>query len=505
MPDPSDPPGPDAEPGADVSRAVVVVNPNDDVAAVRRLRALAGPGRLVVHPSPGGRSIDLANDILTAAGKSPALLIQDNIGTAESWAAVTAWLHADGVRDVLVDRAHRLSTYCLRHLCDAVQPTGATLWLIWPQGPRIAKPSPLADILFSCGFASTFLAFEDFLTALPLPRPATETEPGPRAHAPRPAAHGPPLPLADFPLFLAVCRRHLAADTFAALRTLYDREYEATQRWLFGALARARSDADLVPVLTTHLRDHRLGPAPTPGEALIRLRAIQAALWQDGLGLRWQPDNLGPDPAARLRNALSPRVADKIRTAAPTWTAAAVALSLYLGCSPDGFGLITCGQIADDGASFHVPLPAPDAAHLPTPWGDPDRNPIRPLPSETPYVPREALRHLATDRPVHLPAHAQPLLAAHLAYRRSQGAGPDDPYFLHPRAPGRKNPARCLRDAILRTCQRIHLAPTWLHHPNCRRGEDIGASAPTPGWLAQRALDFAPLDAPDHPHGNPAP
>jgi hypothetical protein len=44
------------------------------------------------------------------------------LGTGQSWAALTAWLRADGVRDVLVDRAHRLSTYCLRHLCDAVQP-----------------------------------------------------------------------------------------------------------------------------------------------------------------------------------------------------------------------------------------------------------------------------------------------------------------------------------------------------------------------------------------------
>jgi hypothetical protein len=58
-------------------------------------------------------------------------------------------------------------------------------------------------------------------------------------------------------------------------------------------------------VLTGWLRDVAVGPAPSPPAALIRLRAVQASLFVQGIVLGWAPAALGPDPARRLLGDLT--------------------------------------------------------------------------------------------------------------------------------------------------------------------------------------------------------
>ncbi|MFK0259274.1 hypothetical protein [Streptomyces sp. NPDC090445] len=96
---------PETEPAAHVvnrdlppgPRLVFVRNPGDDHRIVRRLAAVEGPGRLVVRPTPGGRTSDLALDILTATGRSPATLLADRTPAPEAWRQAAAWLSTDQI------------------------------------------------------------------------------------------------------------------------------------------------------------------------------------------------------------------------------------------------------------------------------------------------------------------------------------------------------------------------------------------------------------------------
>ena len=89
-----------------------------------------------------------------------------------------------------------------------------------------------------------------------------------------------------------------------------------------------------------------------------------------------------------------------------------------------------------------------------------------------------------------IPEPARPIIAAHLAYRRVQGAQDTDPYFVHREVPGRA-PTAVLRIAAQRACQRLHLNPPWLHRDPCRYGADIGLTPRTRGWLVERGLSLA--------------
>ena len=100
-------------------------------------------------------------------------------------------------------------------------------------------------------------------------------------------------------------------------------------------------------------------------------------------------------------------------------------------------------------------------------------------------------RELATAEPIRIPGCARPLFAAHLAYRRVSGAAASDPYFEHPRDPGNKPPAECLRAAIRSTTRRIGLDLPWMHADDCRYGADIGLTWRGQSWLAERGLRLA--------------
>ncbi|MFI5753370.1 hypothetical protein ACIBBE_48100 [Streptomyces sp. NPDC051644] len=101
--------------------------------------------------------------------------------------------------------------------------------------------------------------------------------------------------------------------------------------------------------------------------------------------------------------------------------------------------------------------------------------------------------HLESDDPVLLPEYAAPLVVAHLAYRRSQGATDTDPLFIHDKHPGHRSTEPHLREAVIRTFHRIHFNPAWLHRSHCPHGDETAHDAAAAGRMHYRGLDLIAL------------
>ena len=206
---------------------------------------------------------------------------------------------------------------------------------------------------------------------------------------------------------------------------------------------------------------------------MITLRATQAALFGHAILLRWQPDALGPDPAARLPGDLTHQAARALTTGASTADAAGTVLALHLNLPPTDLHCFTVGGIAADGSTLAPPADSftnhhHGAAHAV-------------IADESP----SGIRERACLGPIRIPEPARPIIAAHLAYRRLQGADDHDPFFAYRHDP-RRRPTAALREAAIRLCERINLNPPWLHRDPCKYGADIGAEPAHPG-LAHRA------------------
>ncbi|MFD3620642.1 hypothetical protein ACFWWT_36500 [Streptomyces sp. NPDC058676] len=392
-----------------------------------------------------------------------------------------AWAQAaDQTRHVVVDRAHRLPGDALELLAELGRRACATVWLIWPTEDDKYVPAPLRAFR-DAGYRFHAIDFLAFMRELP-PPPRVLTN-GLRADAKTPWAEGtgPALPMQDFPVFLAHCRHKLPGNTFTAVRAVYDRQVHLADQWLTGRGMTGHTwtpgspghTRALAARLTFHLRDHRIGPAPDQAHALTRLRGIQTALFLRGYLLRWQYETLGAGPTTRLLSQLTARVCDKLRAAATIEDAAATALSIHLSHPPTGLGLITCGNTAPDGRTIRLPVTGSPYAteetrYLRVPWR------WKPHPHAPTELTALQVLHLESDEPVRLPDHAAPLIAAHLAYRRQQGATDTDPLFLHPDSPQeqqepRTRPARSGRPHLLPHPPQPGLAPP-LPLPPRRRG-----------------------------------
>ncbi|GGO57817.1 ATP-binding protein [Streptomyces lasiicapitis] len=481
-------------------RLVMVHNADDDHRIVRRLAAVEGPGRLVVRPTPGGRTSDLVLDILTATGRSPSTLLADRAPADDAWLQAAAQLSADQTRHLVIDRAHRLPGEALELLAQLGRRALCTVWLIWPTTEDNAYvPAPLRAFR-DAGYRLDAIDFPAFMRELPPPSRVLTGGLQSDAKIPWAEGTGPALPMQDFPVFLAHCRAKLPGNTFTAVRAVYDHEVHLADQWLtrrglaghHNTPGSERHTRALAARLTFYLRDHRIGPAPDQAHALTRLRGIQTALFFRGYLLRWQYETLGAGPTTRLLSQLTARVCDKLRTAATIEDAAATALSVHLSHGPTGLGLITCGNTAPDGSTLHLPPTGSphtteETRYLRVPW--------RWRTHRHASIELNALQvlHLESEDPVTLPEHAAPLIAAHLAYRRHQGAADTDPLFIHPDSPGSKSPEPGLREAVMRTCYRIHFNPAWLHRSHCRHGDEDDHDARQAGWMHHRGLDLTAL------------
>ncbi|MEU6760534.1 hypothetical protein [Streptomyces sp. NPDC046685] len=474
----------------------MVINYSDEASVSRRLAILDAPGRIVIRPTPARSPSDLVWDVLAAAGKNPATVRSERLSITNAWKAAAAWLTAAQATDLVIDRAHRLTTDEALDLAELADTIGADLWLIWsspqttipmkesleclgrdrkykPRGPVPSSRAVLRPV--------AYVSLDQFHQAMPLPRPAALDALLPDEGAALPHSW-PRLPATDFPLFLAVCRRTLPGDTFDALDLIYRHEAQRTDQWLRrhrNTLLHART-VEFHRSLNAYLRDERLGVAPTAGDALIRLRAIQASLLVHGILLRWQPDALGPDPAKRLLTWLTPGVCRALRATVATDAAAATVIALHLNSSPDRFAHLLCRNVDEHGRYLYLSNEE-SARFIRADWA---RQPGTEPDDET-------LTYGHTAPKVPLPQYAAEIVAAHLAHRRAEGSGTRGPFFTDATETELPATGRVLRPMIKRTCRRLGVDPFWMHRGVCRDGDTIGLTPAHPGadWMHARHLD----------------
>jgi hypothetical protein len=352
-------------------------------------------------------------------------------------------------------------------------------------GHRHRPPRPGGDgpPHLVAGQPAQLISLWEFYQRLPAAPPSAAAEPGQDDS-------WPPLPAADFPTFLAACRRYLPRAGFAQAASLYYDTAEAADAWLesYGAARDPRDGqvtAAFEAALAGWLRDSAIGPAPCGPAALVRLRAVQTALFTHAIVLSWRPGPLGPQPATQLPGNLTPQVAGALQTAVRTDAAAATALSVHLNHGPAFFGVLQLGDVASDGSAIRVP-----ASRI-----RPVRRGITPG-AEGVYgqmldADGRSWDEMAAAEPVRIPSCARHLFTAHLAYRRQAGAASTDPYFAHPRDLAGKAATENLRGAIRATAQRIGLDLPWMHGDGCRYGTDIGLTWRGHSWLGERGLRLA--------------
>jgi hypothetical protein len=398
----------------------------------------------------------LGADVLVALGKNPQILRTERLG-AEAWNLAQAWTIGLDVRDLVVDRVHLLTPDQIAALIELAAEQ-ATVWLIY--GGTTADDT--AEYLDFLGHPVERLPWTMLPTGL---RPA-QARPAPTS------LPWPVLPAADFTTFLAACHRRLSREDFERVAAVFELAAQRADQWV--GVYRSSGPAQLTTALARWLRDEQFAAVPTAAEALITLRATQAALFVRGLLLRWNTAALGPQPARRLLGDLTPGRAAALSAFARTDHTAAAALSLHLNLGPVGFGCWRWGNASLDGASIEAPR-----EHGPHP-GE-----------------RTADAELPCDGPLTLPGYARPILAAHLAYRRAAGARDPHPLFVHPTDPAQPV-HHGLRTAIQHINERINLNPPWMHRSPCRWGADVGLHPRSPSWLTERGLSLHLVDAPFH-------
>jgi hypothetical protein len=96
-----------------VDEVRILLDPGDDVRVSVGLLERHDPsrGRVVVHPTPGTRSLQaFAHDVLGGLGRAVNRLDAEQLaGPAAAWRAVTAWMATGQIEDLVVLRADRLT------------------------------------------------------------------------------------------------------------------------------------------------------------------------------------------------------------------------------------------------------------------------------------------------------------------------------------------------------------------------------------------------------------
>ena len=160
------------------------------------------------------------------AGKPPHAARREHV-SALSWEYGQAWLAGSGVTDLIVDRAHLLTRDQADAAAVAATKAGTALWLLWGTGIDPYTPGYDGAPHLVAGARTPVISLWEFYQRLPAAAPpltavAEPGEPG----------DWPPLPAADFPTFLAACRRYLPRREFAQVARLYYDTAEAADAWL---------------------------------------------------------------------------------------------------------------------------------------------------------------------------------------------------------------------------------------------------------------------------------
>lgn len=183
----------------------VLLDPGDDMRVSVGLLERHDPGRgqVIVHPTPGTRSPQaFAHDVLGALGRAVNRLNAEQLaGPAPAWRAVTAWMAADPVEDLVVLRADRLTAGVWARVVELGRDTGTRLLLVC-HTPQI--PGHLDAVLAGTG--------HQVLTGLPQALHLRGTHPHPRPRPDTAAGTGPDV--ADVPRFLHPHIRNYRSKAF---------------------------------------------------------------------------------------------------------------------------------------------------------------------------------------------------------------------------------------------------------------------------------------------------
>ena len=434
----------------------VLLDPADDVQVSAGLLDGHDPsrGRVVVHPTPGARSVQaFAHDLLGALGRAVSRLKAEQlVGLAPAWRAVTAWMVADGIDDLVVLRADRLTAATWARVLELGRETGSRVLLVC-HTPQI--PAHLDAVLAGTGHR--------LLTSLPQALGSRSARPHPRPRSAPAAGTGPDA--AELPRFLHPHIRNyrskafdqLGPAGFARIDAIYQHGRDAASRWLStrpGPQPAAITHRDVQLFLTRLVHD-----SPSRAHTLARLRGAQAGFRLHGLQLDIPPaqrvlDVLsGPGLDAPLVTA---HTAARIRAGvAHPVIAAAIAAMLITGVQP-----LALASTPSEALSPHN-----DALQLT--WYPPNRTLIRTA-QLTPGKP-------ATTAVFHVPAAARPLLAAARHFTcPAPGHHPGGRLFAATPFSNERIAAAAARCGIPLPAQQS-LQAMWQTRMTCRRDESLGS------------------------------
>ncbi|WP_330766958.1 hypothetical protein [Rhodococcus sp. M8-35] len=287
----------------------MLLDRDDDAHVTGTLLGAHAPASAVVtlHPTPGASTAaTLAHDLLLALGHS-----LDRAGAAgatgpdSAWRAVAAWIRGDGIRHLIVLRAHRLSAAQHARLLRLRHDTGLYLVLVWhsrdPLPPRLERSVGMRHHI------------TDDLAAV------TRRLPPPHRDAPAPtdAPELPALPDSDAATFLtdaaaALSRAdhtrvaaiyHQAAGTACRRLTACGRSPDLARRMLaylpaprshlrtlYGTIPHGRARHWHATVGLCRFLGDLVADSPGRTHTLTRLRGAQAAFERHGLPLALPPN-----------------------------------------------------------------------------------------------------------------------------------------------------------------------------------------------------------------------
>jgi hypothetical protein len=288
-------------------------NPDDDPripAALDSAEARAA-GILLVRLSPlSSTARHLALDVLASVGASMHGIDARHISASRLPDLAQAQLCGHQVQHLVIDRGERTTRAQQEQAekwCDHLR---GELWLLAPEALEHPQGDP-----------------RDLLKTAPQPVPKPPEWPDWLDHL--------VLPGADFTTFRAACRSTMPGEIFDVINSEYKTAFERTQLaepWFPAKPALP----DSYRIAETCLIGELIRDDPPAAIRVVRLRAVQAALFRRGTFVRWRPPVTGAAAADHLPGSLvTHHHAARLRAAADPTVAAANLLAglLEVGAS----------------------------------------------------------------------------------------------------------------------------------------------------------------------------
>lgn len=362
---------------ADARGVCLVFDDDDRVQNVRFALDLNRPlaGLLTVDVTPGNRkTYELAKDVLAGLGKR--VDISGASPTShETWFRACAWMTGERIRDIFVCRAHLVDGYRLRRLIELAAIADARLWLLMHR-PSLNRGQK--EVARDWGIAT--MRFPEFRrlwkSALP-----------PKQVAPEPQRALPTVPDEEFPTFLACSKTLLSAEQFRRVSGMYWAAHAQTLEWFDGHTGR-QGDPVTEGAITEFLHT-LLAPCAGLTERVVCGRASQAACFLRGWLLKLDAKALAGAYLAAPLSTLDEEAANTVRLYEHPRYAAAAVIALASREPASALVAVDVTDVEADGSALRV-----------------------------------------AGRRVEVPNAARGIIRALLAFRLSEGAGPDDPLFV---------------------------------------------------------------------------